>query len=78
MNKINWGKYYQPMRIMIYILLIMLFTYAWNLNVLPFIEDDGAFFLKYAVNMSHGYFWKFNIADVQLIWGGHQHHFGQY
>lgn len=35
---------------------------------LPWLSDDGAFFLRYAVNMTHGAFWKYNIQDTP-IWG---------
>lgn len=35
---------------------------------LPYLMDDGAFFLRYAVNMAHGYFWKWNIGGPP-VWG---------
>ena len=37
-------------------------------NVPGIVLDDGAFFLKYAENMSIGHFWQYNIEDAP-VWG---------
>ena len=52
-----------------YILVIALITASclWR-NVDGLVGDDGAFFLKYAENMSKGYFWYYNIESGP-IWG---------
>ena len=43
-------------------------TFTLLYSKLPWLDDDGAFFLRYAVNMTHGAFWKYNIQDAP-IWG---------
>ena len=52
-----------------YILVVALITASclWR-NVDGLVGDDGAFFLKYAENMSKGYFWYYNIESGP-IWG---------
>ena len=52
-----------------YVVVMALITASclWR-NVDGLVGDDGAFFLKYAENMSKGYFWYYNI-DSGPIWG---------
>jgi len=52
-----------------YFLVVALITASclWR-NVDGLVGDDGAFFLKYAENMSKGYFWYYNIESGP-IWG---------
>ena len=47
-----------------YSLVITLITVSclWS-NVDGLVGDDGAFFLKYAENMTKGYFWYYNIEQ---------------
>lgn len=52
-----------------YSLVITLITVSclWS-NVDGLVGDDGAFFLKYAENMTKGYFWYYNIESGP-VWG---------
>lgn len=43
-------------------------TFTLLYSKLSWLDDDGAFFLRYAVNMTKGAFWKYNINEAP-IWG---------
>ncbi|MES2203855.1 MAG: hypothetical protein V4496_01410 [Pseudomonadota bacterium] len=55
-------------RLFFYVLAASFIVAALLYRNLPWLDDDGAFFLRYAVNMTHGAFWKYNLQDPP-IWG---------
>ncbi|HLX88067.1 MAG TPA: hypothetical protein VKR22_06385, partial [Acidimicrobiales bacterium] len=48
--------------------LITAFVFAIRYRLGPELHDDGAFFLRYAINMAHGHFWVWNPGHSP-VWG---------
>ncbi|HNE17226.1 MAG TPA: hypothetical protein PLL39_14405, partial [Rhodocyclaceae bacterium] len=51
-----------------FVLCAGVYLFLMNAHKAAELADDGAFFLRYAVNMLHGHFWVWNIGEAP-VWG---------
>lgn len=52
----------------IFLVTAAIFLWSMRLRMGPELADDGAFFLRYAENMTHGQFWVWNLGQ-HPVWG---------
>lgn len=57
-----------PKKIALFVVAFLTYIAALYLRLGPEVADDGAFFLRYSLNMLHGEFWVWNLGELP-VWG---------